>query len=88
MGRFGRTDEVERPVGSCGMFGVCGRSSAALGREVVFNIHCHFGVYRLLHAWGSTGHALRFCSELPVEETLKGAGPNFRYFLVKHVLKN
>ena len=35
MGRFCRTDEVERPVGSCGMFGVCGRSSAALGREIV-----------------------------------------------------
>ena len=46
----------------------------SIGPGSSFNIHCNFGVCRLLSAWDSTGHALRFCSELPVEETLKGAG--------------
>ena len=42
----------------------------SIGPGSSFNIHCNFGVCRLLSAWDSTGHALRFCSELPVEETL------------------
>ena len=46
----------------------------SIGPGSSFNIHCNFGVCRLLSAGDSTGHALRFCSELPVEETLKGAG--------------
>jgi hypothetical protein len=46
----------------------------SIGPGSSFNTHCNFGVCRLLSAWDSTGHALRFCSELPVEETLKGAG--------------
>ena len=46
----------------------------SIGPGSGFSFHCNFGVGRLLSASGPIGHALRFCSELPVEETLTGAG--------------